>query len=119
MWVLIVLVGWIVVVAIWASRPISDTVSTGIIKNVKTGELVETYRTVQCESPLSGNTKSTALPVLHGGRSYQQAPWEMPIQQGRIIFALDIAVVLAALVILVKTWKPSPTSESSDLVAFA
>ena len=114
MWVLVALVGWIVVVAIWASRPISDTVPTGTIKNV------ETNQTVQCDSPLSGNTTSTApLPVLHGARSYERPPCDMPIHNGRIIFWVDVAVVLAAVVILLKTWKPRSPSESSDPVAFA
>jgi len=119
-WVLVALVAWLIVVTVWAVRPTSDTVSTGTIKIAKTNQTVETNRTVPCDSPLSGNTESTApLPVLHGGRSWQQVPCAMPIRQGRIIFALDIVVVLAAVVILARTRKPRTAPESSDYVAAA
>lgn len=109
-WVLGALLVWIALVTGWAMQPMSDTVPTGTTK-----EGVETSQRIQCDSPLSGNDEPTGrVPVLHRGRAYERTPCEMPIENGRVIFWADIAVVLLVAVILVKTWKPTPPTSSDD-----
>ncbi len=111
-WLLAGLLVWILLVTWWALSPTSDSVPTGLVKNV------ETAQTVDCDSPLSGNARASgSLPVLPRGRSYQRTPCALPHKNDRIIFAIDIAFVLAALVILVRTWKPATDSAAVEDVS--
>jgi hypothetical protein len=108
-WVLGALLAWILLSAWWALQPVTDTVDTGLVKNV------ETSQAVQCDSPLSGNTKPTEpLPALHGGRKYEYTPCESVVQNSRTIFWVDVALVLIAVVVLAKTWKPAADSDSDS-----
>jgi hypothetical protein len=112
--VLVALLVWIGVVIWWAAKPLTDSVPTGTVKDV------ETSQKVQCDSPLSGNTTSPdPLPELAKGRAYERTPCAQPIHNDRWILWIDIALVVAGVVILVKTWKPSPRPESSDDLALA
>src|SRR4051812_24706768 len=114
-WLLGALLVWLLLVTWWALRPVSDSVPTGKDKNH-----AETSQTVECDSALSGNARASGpLPVLPHGRSYQRTPCELPHKNNRIIFAIDVLVVLAAAVILVKTWKPSTDSSSLEDVSVA
>ncbi len=114
-WLLGGLIVWIAIVAWWAVTPITDTVPTGSVPN-KDKVPVATVQAVQCDSPLSGNTSPTgALPVLKpDSRSYQRTPCKLPHQNDRVIFAVDVLLVLGVLIVLVKTWKP-PEREPSQL----
>lgn len=112
-WVLVVVLVWVGVVVWWATKPVTDSVFTGT-----TADGVETSHNVQCDSPLSGNTTSPdPLPELAKGRAYDRTPCELPIQNGRIILGVDIAVALIVIVILAKTWKPNAVTEPSDEMA--
>jgi hypothetical protein len=108
-WLVVTLAVWIVVVAWWATRPVTDAVPTGTVANV------ETSQTVQCDSPLSGNTTATApLPELSHRRAYERTPCALPIHNDRMILWVDIALVFIAAVILVKTWKAGTTAPEAD-----
>jgi hypothetical protein len=114
-WLLLGLLVWILIVAWWAASPVSDSVPTGLDKNK-----APTAQTVDCDSPLSGNAKSSGpLPVLPAGRSYERTPCALPHKNYRIIFAIDIAVVLAVVIVLAKTWKPALASPSLEDVSAA
>jgi hypothetical protein len=113
-WVLVALLAWMLVVTWWAMQPVTDSVDTGVVRNAFTSQ------TVQCDSPLSGNTKPTEpLPPLHGTREYQRTPCKLPIENGRLIFWVDVAFALIGVVILAKTWKASAPADSIDDVADA
>jgi hypothetical protein len=115
-WVLVALLVWIGLVVWWATKPVTDAVPTGLVKGV------ETTRTVQCDSPLSGNTTSPEpLPELAKHRAYGRSPCELPIQNDRWILWIDIGVVVGGVVALARTWKPGAASEAeaSDEMAVA
>ena len=113
-WLLAGLVIWIVLVAWWAISPIGDSVPTGIVKN-RDGALVPTTQVVQCNSPLSGSTKpKEPLPILRPPRVWARTPCELPHQNDRVIFAIDVVLVLGVVVILAKAWKPSATSPAVE-----
>jgi hypothetical protein len=107
-WLLGGLLVWIAIVAWWAVTPLSDTVPTGLV-TIKKVANTPTSQTVQCASPLSGNTKPTEpLPVLKPDtRSYQRDPCKLPHQNDRLILIVDVVLVIGVLIILLKTWKPA------------
>jgi len=99
-WVLVALALWIVAVAWWAAKPMTDNVRT----SVATATHAETVASVQCDSPLSGNTSpNAALPGLNAGQSFDRAPCELPINDGRIIFVIDVVVTVVVLFALIAT----------------
>jgi hypothetical protein len=96
-WALVVVVLWIVAVTVWALNPISATVRTGL-----NADGAEKTATVQCDSPLSGNTSPTsALATLGPGESFGGAPCHGPVTSGRTIYIIDLVAAAAALVFLV------------------
>jgi hypothetical protein len=118
-WVLLALLVWICFVAWWSTRPVTDTVPTGVVNGV------ETSQSVQCDSPLSGHTTSPdpipELPDPPGPwvRAYERTPCELPIHNNRMILWVDIGFVVVGGVVLAKTWKPGAASKSSDDMALA
>lgn len=114
-WLLVALIVWIAIVAWWAVTPMSDTVPTGVVKN-KDGALVATTQAVECAAPLSGSTSPKgSLPVLKPDtREYQRSPCKLPHQNDRLIFAVDVVLVLGVLVVLIKTRKPSTEALALD-----
>jgi hypothetical protein len=113
-WALGVLLVWFVAVTWWVVRPVSDTVPTGIVNNVQTAQ------TVQCDSPLSGNQSATGpLLQLQSGRAYERTPCEQTIKGDRVMFAVDIAVALAILIVLAATWKRTRASRTLEVASAA
>jgi hypothetical protein len=106
-WVLLGLIVWFALVTWWAFTPVSDTVPTGFVKN-KDGVPVATAVTIQCAAPLTGsNAPTNALPTLKSSQSFQRTPCETPRENDRLIYAIDLVLVIGVLVVLIKTWKPS------------
>jgi hypothetical protein len=98
-WALVAVALWIVVATVWAFKPISATVVTGL-----NADGSEKTATVQCDSPLSGNTSPTeAVPTLGPRQSFGDAPCHGPVTGGRTMYFIDIAVALALLVFLVRS----------------
>jgi hypothetical protein len=103
-WVLATTVLWIIIVAFWTTRPMTAVVHTGF---TEPGHL-ETVAAVQCDSPLSGNTSPTeTLPELKAGRAFDSAPCELPIENGRVIFAIDCLMAVGVVVVVVGTQQRS------------
>jgi hypothetical protein len=113
-WLLLGLIVWIALVTWWALTPISDTVPTGSVVN-KDGAKVLTAVTIQCAAPLTGsNTPTNPLPTLKSTQSFQRTPCKSPRENDRIIYAVDLVLVIAVLVVLITTWKPSTDAEELE-----
>ena len=83
---------WLAVSYVWASSSIEDSVPTGVVNNVQTSQIVK------CDSALSGNAgPSGAVPTLPEGRAYERAPCDLPHHNFRLMFEIDVALGLAAL----------------------
>jgi hypothetical protein len=97
-WAFVALALWVVAVTVWALNPITATVHVGL-----NADGSEQTVTVECDSPLSGNSSPTsALPVLQPGQSFaHDDPCSSPVTSGRTIYIIDILVGAAALVLLV------------------
>ena len=112
-WLLGGLLVWIGVVTWWALTPISNTVPAGAIPN-RDGVPVATAVTVQCAAPLSGSDEPTdPLPTLAPPRKLQRAPCASPRENARLMYAVDLVLVIVVLVVLIRTWKP--TTEEPEL----
>jgi hypothetical protein len=96
-WLVGILLVWLVAVTWWAVRPVSETVPTGMVKNV------QTYQTVQCNSPLSGGSATESLPTLGSGRAYEYTPCQKTVTHDRVVYAGDVALVIAVLIVLAAT----------------
>ncbi len=118
-WALVALVVWILLVTWWALTPMTDSVSTGTVKN-KDAVKVATRQTVECDSPISGSSKPTEpLPALRSPRAYERTPCALPHENDRLIFLVDIVFFLGAAILLAKTWKPAEPSPALEDVATA
>src|SRR5436190_6437575 len=96
-WALVVVALWIVAVTIWALTPRDATVRTGL-----NADRSEKTATIQCDSPLSGNSSPTsALPALGQGESIGDAPCHGPVTSGRAIYLMDILAGVGVLIFLV------------------
>lgn len=97
LWALAVITAWIICVALWAVQPMTVSVRVGT-------KLDGTEKTasVQCDSPLSGNTEPTdALPTFSNPRfAVRGAPCENPVTSGRTMFVVDVVIAAAALVLV-------------------
>lgn len=118
-WLLLGLIVWIGLVTWWALTPISDTVPTGPASTKPGAPL--TAVTIQCSAPLTGsNAPTNPLPALKSPRAFQRTPCETPRENDRLIYAIDLVLVIVVLVVLIKTWKPSseePEPELEDAAA--
>jgi hypothetical protein len=95
-WALVVVVLWIAVVTVWAVRPLDATVITG-----HTADGSDKTATVECDSPLSGNTSPTsALPALGSGEAFGDAPCHDAVSSGRAIYVIDVVCGVALLILL-------------------
>jgi hypothetical protein len=107
-WAFLGVVVWIVCVGFWVTQPMTVTVTVGLNPDgsAKTA-------TVECDSPLSGNTDPTsALPDLAAGESFSEAPCDRPITSGRTLFALDVVLAVVALLLIAlvrRRHDPEPT----------
>lgn len=96
-WAFVVVALWIVAVTVWALNPVSASVRTRL-----NADGTEQAATVQCDSPVSGNTSATsALPVLGPGESIGNAPCDNAVSSGRTIYVIDILAGVVALILLV------------------
>jgi len=93
-----VLAAWYLAVLVWAVRPTSDTVPTGVVNGVAT------FETVTCHAPLSSSALSEeALPVLAPPRAFERDPCVQSHRDQRRLFWFDtvaFTVGLAALTVL-------------------
>ena len=96
-WALVVVALWIVAVTVWALKPMNVTVLTG-----HNADGSDKAATIQCDSPLSGNTSATsALPALGPGESLGDTPCHGPVTSGRTIFIIDLLAGAGVLIFLV------------------
>jgi hypothetical protein len=94
---------WIAVVTIWAFGPMSANVHTGVAADGK-----ETTATVQCDSPLSGNSSPTqALPTLGAGQSIGDPPCESPVNSGRAVYIFDVIVAVGIVFVVIAVGRRS------------
>lgn len=87
---------WLAVTYVWTSSAIEDSVPTGVVNNVATSQIVK------CDSALSGNAgPSGAVPTLPEGRAYGRAACDLPHHNFRLMFEIDVALGIAAVLGLV------------------
>jgi hypothetical protein len=109
-WVLVGVALWVVAVTVWALNPMSVVVTTGV-----NADGTQKTATVQCDSPLSGNTSPTAaLPTLGSGESLRDAPCEGPVTSARTMYVIDILVAAGILVLLAASRRHSDRRHASD-----
>jgi hypothetical protein len=102
-WVLVGVAVWIVAITFWALNPISATVRTGV-----NADGTEKTATVECDSPLSGNTSPTAdLPTVGSGESLASAPCDGPVTTGRTMYVIDILVAVGVVFVVVASGRRS------------
>jgi hypothetical protein len=109
-WVLLAIALWVVAVTAWALNPMSVVVTTGV-----NADGTQTTATVQCDSPLSGNTSPTeALPTLSSGESLSHNPCEGPVTSARTMYAIDMVVAAGILMLLVAIRRHSDRRQAAD-----
>ena len=112
-WALVGVTLWIVAVTFWALSPMSANVRTG-----GNADGTEKSATVECDSPLSGNTSPTAdLPTLGSGESLGSAPCEDPVTSGRTMYAIDIVVAVAIVLLVVAIGRRSERRTATEPAA--
>ena len=118
-WALAAVVVWIVIVTIWAFQPVDATVITG-----HAADGSDKTATVQCDSPLSGNTSPTsALPTLGHGEALGDEPCHDAVTSGRTIYVIDVICGVAVLILVLASRgrldeRPEPTvSETATAAA--
>jgi len=110
-WAVLVVGLWIALVTVWALNPVTATVRTGV-----NADKSEKTASVQCDSPLSGNTSPTsALPALEPGQAFSDEPCKGPVTSGRVIYVIDVLVAVGLLILLVASRgrldeRPEPTN---------
>jgi hypothetical protein len=96
-WAFVAVALWIAAVTVWALDPASVNVRTEL-----NADGTEQTATVQCDSPLSGNTSPTsALPVVGPGESIGDAPCDNAVSSGRVVYVIDILAGAGVLIFLV------------------
>jgi len=102
-WAFIALALWIVSVTWWALAPTSAAVHTGFGPNK-----LETTATVECDSPLSGNTSPTQpLPNLAPGQAFGASPCLLPVNDARGIYVVDVVAALGVAFVVIATRRRS------------
>lgn len=87
---------WVVAVAIWATRPATDHVPTGVVDGQATSLVVE------CNAPLDGSPgPAEPLPAIEAPRALQHIPCEAQHRSNRISLLIDALVAVAAATLLV------------------
>jgi hypothetical protein len=110
---LVVVVLWMVLVALWAVDPM--TISVTVAKNADGSDITAT---VQCDSPLSGNTNPTgALPTLPAGQAVGHAPCDGPVTSARAVFFLDVLVTAGVVLALVISRRHRGPSDDDAIAA--
>jgi hypothetical protein len=100
-WVALVL--WVAAVLIWATRPATDHVPTGVVDGVNTSIVVE------CGAPLDGSAGPTEpIPPVELPRALQHVPCDAQHRSNQISLAIDAVVASAAAAVLTaatKRWR--------------
>jgi hypothetical protein len=110
-----VLAVWVVAVLIWATRPATDHIPTGVVDGASTSIVVT------CGAPLDGSPGPTEpLPPLEAPRALQHIPCEAQHRSNQISLVIDAVVALVAAGVLASVTKrhrrapaapqPEPTS---------
>jgi hypothetical protein len=109
-WVLVGVVLWVVAVTVWALNPMSAVVTIGV-----NADGTQKTATVQCDSPLSGNTSPTsALPTIGSGESLNDALCEGPVTSARTMYVVDMVVAAGILMLLVASRRYSDRRHAAD-----
>jgi hypothetical protein len=91
----LVLAVWVAAVAIWATRPATDHVPTGVVDGVNTSLVVT------CNAPLDGSPgPAEPLPAVELPRQLQHIPCEAQHRNNQIALVIDAVVALAAAALL-------------------
>ena len=98
-WALVIVTLWIAAATLWALTPMSVTVHTGV-----NADGTERTATIECDSPLSGNTSPTQeLPTLGAGQSLGSEPCARAVTSGRTLYLLDLVVTALVLAVVAAT----------------
>jgi hypothetical protein len=96
-WALGLVLLWIIAVTVWALSPITANVRTALNPDGS-----EKTASVECDSPLSGNTSPTsALPALGPGESLGDAPCHDPVTSDRTLYIIDLLAAAGIVILLV------------------
>jgi len=118
-WALGLVLLWIIAVTAWALNPITTNVRTAL-----NADGSEKTASVECDSPLSGNTSPTsALPALGPGESLSDGPCHDPVTSGRTLYIIDLLAAAGIVILLVASRgrldeRPVPTT-TNDATALA
>jgi hypothetical protein len=110
-WALGLVLLWIIAVTVWALSPITVNVRTAL-----NADGSEKTVSVECDSPLSGNTTpSSALPTLGPGESMGDAPCHDPVTSDRTLYIIDVLAAAGIVILLVASRgrldeRPAPTN---------
>ena len=99
------LAAWVLAVAIWATRPATDHIPTGVVDGKNTSIVVE------CGAPFDGSSgPSEPLPVIEPPRELQHVPCQAQHRGNQISLVIDLVVALAAAAVLLaatkRHWRP-------------
>jgi hypothetical protein len=95
----VVLIGWyLCVIFLWAVKPLSDSVPTGVVKETNTS----VSQAVSCHSLFSSSARGTsALPTVAEPLAYQRSACSLVHSDARVMFAIDTLLLVLALAALV------------------
>jgi hypothetical protein len=92
-----VLAVWVVAVLVWATRPATDHVPTGVVDGVTTSIVVE------CGAPLDGSPGPTEpIEPVELPRQLQHVPCEAQHRSNQISLVIDAVVAVAAATVLAR-----------------
>ena len=104
---------WVVAVLVWATRPATDHIPTGVVDGVNTSIVVE------CGAPLDGSPgPAEPLPPLEPPRALQHLPCDAQHRSNQISLVIDAVVALAAASLLARvTLRRRATSPDATSVS--
>ena len=109
-WVLVGVAVWVVAVTIWALNPMTAVVTIGV-----NADGTQKTVTVECDSPLSGNTAPTAVPpALSSGESLNDALCEDPVTSARTMYVVDMVIAAGILMLLVASRRHFDRRHATD-----
>ena len=114
---------WVLAVLFWASRPITDHVPIGTVKDGKvTLNNPETSDPVTCPAPWSGSLAAppTLPPVVgtaDGPQQAMRAACTVPHHQAQLLLGFDLIVGVVAIGGLTWAWLRRPAAHDSQVAA--
>lgn len=109
---------WVVAVLVWATRPATDHVPTGVVDGVTTSIVVE------CGAPLDGSPgPAEAIEPVELPRQLQHIPCEAQHRSNQISLLIDAVVAAGAATVLTRVTlrrratptNATPVTETSDV----